>query len=124
MSFNVQPGPLVHVNVQGAHLWPWTKKKLLPVYAQIGVNPELIQEGRQNLVSHFQSKGYFDTKVTANLQQRGDGETILYQIAKGPRHKVREVTVAGNQHIPAKELSSHLTVEKAHFFSHGKYSQK
>ncbi len=125
ISFHVEPGPLVHVEVQGAHLWPWTRKKLLPVYAQIGVDPELIQEGRQNLISNFQSKGYFDTQVKTVVTEQGPGrENIVYQITKGPRHSVEKVGITGNEHMNAKDLMSHVAVEKKHLIlSHGKYSQ-
>src|SRR5438874_2790462 len=84
VTFQVQPGPVVHVKVVGAHLWSWQRHKLLPVYAQIGVDSELIQEGRQNLISFLQSKGYFDAKVTSQVQQQATEETIVYNVVKGP----------------------------------------
>ncbi len=124
ITFNVQEGPLVHVKVQGAHLWSFTRRRLLPIYQQNGMDPELIQEGRQNLVSYFQSKGYFDAQVKSDVQQQPTGTIVLYQITKGPRHKVKEVSIAGNRHFSQKELMSHLKVSKAHWFSHGSYSQK
>jgi outer membrane protein insertion porin family len=129
VSFHVNPGPIVHVKIEGAHLWSWTKKKLLPIYQENGLDPELVQEGRQNLVSYFQSKGYFNAKVGSKLQkQSSNEETVFYQITKGPRHKVTAVDVAGNKHISSKQLLSHVAVKKARplffFFSHGKYSEK
>lgn len=124
ITFNVQTGPIVHAKVEGAHVWPWTKRKLLPLYQGVGVDEEVIQEGRQNLVSHFQSKGYFDTKVDAQVEQQPAGELVVYRVTKGPRHKVAQVSVAGNQHLPEKQLKPSITVEKGHFFWHGKYSQK
>ena len=122
--FHVQTGPPIHVKVEGAHLWSWTRHKLLPVYQQLGVDQELIQEGRQNLVSYFQSKGFFDTQVAADVIPQSPGESIVYRIGKGPRHKVTGVEVAGNQSLSDKELMPHVTVEKGRFFSHGKYSDK
>ncbi len=124
ISFRVNPGPIIKVKVEGAHLWPWTRKRLLPVYQQVGVDPELIQEGRRNLISYFQNKGYFNASVTAGTQQQPNGESILYQITKGPRHKVAEVDIAGNQHLSGDKLKPHLKVEKAHFLGHGNYSEK
>ena len=123
ITFNVKAGPVVHVKVEGAHIWSWTQKKLLPEYQQVGVDPEIIQEGRQNLVSYFQSKGYFDAKVNVSTQQQPKGETILYQIVKGPRHSVERVTIAGNQALTDKDLMSHVAVKKEHIFYHGKYSE-
>lgn len=122
--YDVNPGPIIHIKVAGVHLWPWNRRKLLPVYQEAGVDPELIQEGRQNLISYLQSKGYFDAKVQSNVEQHDSVETISYQVTKGPRHKVTGVSVAGNQHFSQKDLLSHVTVDKKHLFSHGKYSEK
>jgi len=124
IAFHVEPGPKVHVDVQGAHLWSWTKRKLLPVYQQVGIDDEIIQEGRQNLVSNFQSKGYFETKVNVTVTPGQDGETILYRVAKGPRHKVEGVDLAGNQTIASADLMPGVAVKQGHFLSHGSYSEK
>ncbi|HEU5452228.1 MAG TPA: POTRA domain-containing protein, partial [Terriglobales bacterium] len=124
VNFTVKTGPVVHVQLQGIHVWSWTKKKLLPVYQQVGLDPELIQEGRQNLLSYAQSKGYFDAKVTTRTQQGPKGETIFYDVVKGPRHKVAEVNITGNQHLSDKVLQGHVKVEEGHLFGHGKYSEK
>lgn len=127
IAFHVAPGPLVHVKVEGAHVWSWTEHKLLPVYQQVGVDQEIIQEGRQNLVSYFQSKGYFDTKVDVNVTTQSGGESIVYSINKGSRNSVDDVDVAGNKNIPSDELMSHVAVKQAgplHLISHGSYSEK
>src|ERR1700733_8202832 len=57
IHFNVDPGTLTHVQIQGAHLWRWNKRALLPAYQGIGLDDESVQEGRQALVSFFQAKG-------------------------------------------------------------------
>ncbi|HEV2274180.1 MAG TPA: POTRA domain-containing protein [Acidobacteriaceae bacterium] len=124
IHFNVNPGPLVHVQIKGAHLWSWTRKSLLPVYQGVGVDPELVQEGQEALLSYFQAKGYFDVKVSSQFRQESAGDTILYQITKEKKHEVTSVAVAGNGHIPSGQLLPHVSVEKAHLFSHGKYSEE
>jgi outer membrane protein insertion porin family len=124
IGFEVKMGPVIHVQVQGAHVWSWTKKKLLPVYAQVGADPEIVQEGRHNLISYFQKKGYFDTKVAVDVQQQAQGESIIYRVTKGPRHKVGDVTVAGNQALGDQELLPVVAVKEGHFLSHGSYSEK
>lgn len=123
ITFSVVTGPFYHVKVEGAHVWSRTQKNLLPVYQEVGIDPELIQEGRTNLVSYFQSKGYFDAKVNVTTQTLPNGENIVYQIVKGPRHKVEGVAIAGNKTLDEDVLVPHLTVKKAHFLSHGKYSE-
>ena len=85
ISFNVQPGPIEKVKVDGAHVWGWTQKKLLPIYQQNGLDPELLQEGRSNLVSYFQNKGYFDAQVALTREPLPGGEQI---IIRSPRDRV------------------------------------
>jgi outer membrane protein insertion porin family len=124
VTFNVSTGPKVNVKVEGTHLWSWTEHKLLPIYQQAGVNPEIIQEGRQNLLSYLQQKGFFDAQVTTDVQQQGTGETILYRVTKGARRKVTDVTITGNQHLAEKDLMSHVTVQKGGWFRRGRYSNQ
>src|SRR5712691_2787884 len=48
IHFKVTTGPPVHVKIEGGHIWVRTRRKLLPIYQQAGLDPELIQEGRRN----------------------------------------------------------------------------
>ena len=99
IHFDVQAGPTINVQVKGAHLWSWTRKSLLPVYQGVGVDPELVQEGRQALVSYFQRKGFFDVDVDSQFHRQDSVDTIVYTITKGKKHKVTGVSVAGNSQI-------------------------
>ncbi len=124
ISFHVDEGPVVKVKVEGAHLWSWTRRKLLPVYQQVGVDQEIIQEGRSNLISNFQQKGYFEANVDVNVARQPDGQTIDYKIVKGRKHKVDEVHIAGNSTLDGDDLMKHVAVKPKHFFNHGHFSQK
>ena len=123
ITFEVQPGPIVHARVEGAHLWPWTKHKLLPIYQQNGLAPEMIQEGRQNLLTNFREKGFFDVQVATETQVRPDGVTIFYRIMKGQRKKVADVAFTGNEHFDKHELAQHVDVQTAHLLSKGSYDE-
>jgi outer membrane protein insertion porin family len=124
IHFEVKAGPLTHVEVEGAHLFSWTRKSLLPVYQGIGVDDESVQEGRQALVSYFQAKGYFDVKVDAQFNQQETADSIVYRISKEKKHKVTEVKLSGNSQITADDLTPHIAVQKSHLFSPGKFSDK
>lgn len=124
ITFHVTEGPLVHVKVEGAHVWKFTQRRLLPVYQQVGVDDELIQEGRNNLISYFQAKGNFDAAVESSVSKQGEGETIFYKIKKGPKHKVASVSIDGNKTLGDKQLLAHVSVKKGNLFSHGAFSEK
>jgi outer membrane protein assembly factor BamA len=123
ITFDVQAGPIVHAQVQGAHLRSRTKHRLLPIYQQNGLAPEMIQEGRQNLLREFRGKGFFDVQVETQTEVRPDGVTILYTITKGQRRKVEDIAFIGNDHFDKHELIKHVDVKKAGFFSKGRYNE-
>jgi outer membrane protein insertion porin family len=122
--FAVTPGKVTHVQISGAHLWSWTRKSLLPVYQGVGVDREAVREGRQALTSHFQAKGFFDVKVTSQLHSGKAKNTIIYRITKREKYRVASIRISGNAHIPSSRLTPQIAVQKKHFFSHGKFSQK
>ncbi len=124
IRFEVTPGALAHVKVEGPHLWGHTQKKLLPIYQIAGLDPELIQESRENLISHFQTKGYFDVAVQSDVQPSQNGQTILFRVIKGERHKVIDVAVVGNHSLTDDQLRGRVKVEKGRFLSRGNFSQR
>ena len=124
ITFQVTGGQRAKVATTGAHIWGKTLRGLVPMYQVDTVNEELIKEGQSNIRSFFQSKGYFDAKVDVNVDDTPSGMKITYAIMKDGRFKVKEIAFKGNQRFSSKELQGHVSVREAHFFSHGKYSEK
>ena len=124
IHFDVQTGPTIHVQLKGAHLWSWTRKSLLPIYQGVGVDPELVQEGREALISYFQKKGFFDVNVDSQFHKQDSVDTIVYVISKGQKHKVAAVSVAGNNQLKTDDLTPLITVKNSHLFSPGNYSEQ
>jgi len=124
IHFNADPGPKIKVQVVGAHLWPWTKRTLLPVYQGVGVDPETVQEGEQALSSYYQKKGYFDIKVSSDLSGDKNLRTVVYRVSKGKKHSVTAVDLTGEQQLKAEALTPHIAVQKKHFLSHGQFSDQ
>jgi outer membrane protein assembly factor BamA len=131
LVFDAQVGPAVRIQVQGAKLsWlPFMSgrqmRKLIPIFTEGTVDPDLVEEGRRNLVDYFQSKGYFDAKVTADYQQQPSAVNLVYNVDKGRRHRVESVAFRGNHQVERSELMDQIVV-KAHrpVISRGSYSNK
>src|SRR6266487_667228 len=129
--FDAQPGPIVKVRVQGAKLsWlPFLRgrqmKKLIPIFSEGTVDADLVEEGRRNLIDFFQSKGYFNVKVTTNFQKQPSNVDLVYNVNRGRRHRVETVGFRGNQHVDRGELMQQVAV-KPHrlLLSRGKFSDK
>lgn len=124
-------GPVVDVSVKGARLsWiPFLsarrQKQLIPIYSEGTIDPDLVEEGRRNLANFFQSKGYFDVNVTTDYHSDPDKITLIYNIDKGHKHTVQEVSFRGNRHYDEDLLMEDVRVKPRRFFiSKGKYSDK
>jgi outer membrane protein insertion porin family len=131
LAIGVEPGPIVKVRISGAKLSPFPflrerqMRKLLPVFSEGTVDPDLVEEGRRNLIDFFQSKGYFGVRVTADLQKQSSGITLVYNVDRGLRHRVETIAFRGNEHADERQLIKQVAV-KAHrlAFSRGKFSDK
>jgi outer membrane protein insertion porin family len=131
LVIDVQPGPIVKVQITGARLsaLPFLRsrqmKKLIPIFSEGAVDPDLVEEGRRNLVDFFQSKGYFDVKVTTNFQNEVPNVELIYNVERGSRHRVEAVDFRGNQHLDKDALNRQVVV-KTHrrLLSRGKFSDK
>ncbi|MBZ5490909.1 MAG: BamA/TamA family outer membrane protein [Acidobacteriia bacterium] len=127
IRYDINQRSRIEIKLAGAHVWGRTQKKLIPMYQENTVDPDLVNEGAQDLTSYFQSKGYFGAKVQSKIQRDPSGVTVLYQITKGPRGKVEAIEFHGNEHFSDKDLKSHVLVTKRTPlipFSHGKYSEQ
>jgi outer membrane protein insertion porin family len=131
LVIDVRPGPIVRVRVTGAKLSPLPflrerqMKKLIPIFSEGTVDPDLVEEGRRNLIDFFQSKGYFDAKVTTNFQNQSSNVELVYNVERGSRHKVETVDFRGNQHFGKDELIRQVVVKPHRFLlSRGKFSNK
>jgi outer membrane protein assembly factor BamA len=124
IHFTVKAGAQTHVEIAGAHLWPWTRKSLLPEYQGVGVDKEIVQEGQQALTSYYQKKGYFDVTVTSDMSEANNIRTVVYHVSKEKKHNVTAVRIAGESKLKAVDLEPHIAVQKKHFFSHGEFSDQ
>jgi outer membrane protein insertion porin family len=128
---DVRPGPIVRIRVTGAKLstLPFLRerqmRKLIPIFSEGAVDPDLVEEGRRNLIDFFQSKGYFDAKVTTNFQNQSSNVELLYNVERGSRYKVETVDFRGNEHFGRDDLIRQVMVKPRRFLlSRGKFSDK
>ncbi|HKD80529.1 MAG TPA: POTRA domain-containing protein [Candidatus Angelobacter sp.] len=126
VTFDVTQGPRIEIQLVGARVWKRTQRKLIPMYQEYTVDPDLVNEGKQNLISHFQSKGFFDVKVQSKFDRHTSGVTVVYEIEKGKRGKVKSVEFHGNDHFSDKNLQDQVSVSRGMpwvFFSRGRFSE-
>lgn len=131
VAIDVDTGPVIEIRVVGAKL-SWVpflagreKKKLISIYDEESVDPDIVEESRRNLQDYFERKGYFEVRVAANTQQQSDRTVLTFQIDKGRKYSVKEITFTGNHHLDSSDLEAQLEVkERKWIIGHGTYSAK
>ena len=124
LLFHVKLGPVLTVQIQGAHLFQRTVKRIIPIYQENAFDSDLVAEGRRDLASYFQSKGYFDVQVTSQVQESPDRANVVYRVQKGRKHKVESIAFDGNHEFNDAALRAALVIRKEKLlFSRGRYSE-
>src|SRR5262249_305473 len=112
IALAVKPGPMVKVQLSGAKASAKTLRRLVPVYEEGAVDQDLIDEGVANLRSYFQSKGYFDVKITSHSEKEDTFVAITYDVDLGSKHRVTGIYFDGNQYFSDSDLRSQVSIRK------------
>jgi len=80
-----------------------------------------IDEDVNRLTAYYRSMGFFQAKVGRELRfnEAGDWLSLSFVIDEGPRYKVRNVTVLGNQKFGTEELTAELKLTPDRYFNQG-----
>ena len=124
-TFDITPGPIVDVRVEGAKMRRGLVKKLVPVFEENAVDDDLLNEGKRNLQDYFQTKGYFDVKVNVSQKQIGESRVdVIFDIDKGEKHKFVELAIRGNHYFHRDDIRERIEMQPAGgVLVHGLFSQ-
>src|SRR5689334_3447399 len=78
ISLEVTQGPRVEISVSGAKLSEGELKRLIPVYQEGAVDPDLLEEGKRNIRERLEREGYFDADVSYKIDMH-DVKTSVWQ---------------------------------------------
>jgi outer membrane protein insertion porin family len=125
-TFRIDAGPIVSIDVQGFHLGRGTIRRNIPVYEENALDEDLLNEGRRNLLSTMESRGYFEASV--DLRRESDPKqnvvNVIYAINPGERHRVVKVELGGNKYFRDEELLPSMQVQaKNILLPRGRFSQ-
>jgi len=126
ITLDVTAGPRVRVDVTGMKISAKQVRKLVPIYAEGDVDPDLLGEGQRNIRDLLQSQGYFDSTVTYTTTGNLNSplEVIRYTIHRGIRHRLVGVQIDGNKYFPTSLLSSRVQIQAQGVLSRGHFSQQ
>jgi outer membrane protein insertion porin family len=122
---NIDAGPKVTIKALEARISKSKLRKYVPVYQEGSVDNDLLAEGANNLRDYFQSRGYPDVDVTFHAEDpRNDEQIINYYIATGPRRKLANVDIVGNDYFLPETLEERMFLRpKSLALRYGRYSE-
>ena len=113
LHFAIAAGPLVTVTATGMKLSAGVLRSQVPVYEERGTDLALIEEGRANLVTYLQRRGYFRAQVSYRRFTAPGQLRIVYAIRPGPKETLDFVGFSGNHYFDADDLSERIAVRAA-----------
>ena len=125
LTVDVVAGPRVSVIVTGTKISAKEIRKLVPIYEEGDVDPDLLEEGKRNIRDLLQKQGYFDSTVdyTSHLDPNTHEDVIDYKIDRGIKHRLVGVVIEGNRYFSTDVLRSRLQVQPQSLLSRGRFSQ-
>jgi outer membrane protein assembly complex protein YaeT len=125
-KFAIEVGPRVEIRTEGFSIRNSVLKRNVPVYEEHALDDDLLNEGRRNLLSYMEARGYSDASVTLKREtdEKAQVMRVIYQIDPGERHKLVKVQITGNKYFRDADLRPLLPVQAASIAQrHGTYSQ-
>ena len=124
-TFDIDAGPKITVKALEAKVSQGKLRQFVPIYEEGSVDNDLLAEGARNLHDYFQSKGYPDVDVTFKQEKGGTDEQIInYYIATGPRRKLVEVAIKGNDYFLDDTLRERMFLRpRSLLLRYGRYSE-
>lgn len=109
---NIESGPKVVVETEGAKVGKGTLRQLIPIYQERTVDRELLLEGQRRLQTYFANKGYFDAQVRHTIEEAGagGGQRIRYTIRLGQSYRLKNIALSGNRYFDNATLRERLNI--------------
>src|SRR3990172_8398715 len=120
----VDSGSFVYVELTGGKIPKKTLRELIPIYEEASIDPDLIEEGRNNVEDFFKRKGYFDVSVESELIEVPTERAyqINFQIERGKRQKVVSIQLAGAKYYSRAQLLEVLQTRQGSLTNKGRFS--
>jgi outer membrane protein insertion porin family len=133
LNLEVTEGPRVDVAVTGAKFSKSELKRLVPVFQENAVDPDLLEEGKRNIRERLEREGYFDAEASYTTETKeiegkdqktkASEQLITYRVERGPLHRLIGIQITGNRYFSTALLRSRLQVYGAAFGSRGHFSR-
>jgi outer membrane protein insertion porin family len=124
IDITVEPGQFTLVETPGFKISKKKLRELVPVFEEGAVDPDLVEEGRTQILKYLQQEGYFDAVVQSETISAplDNAIQINYTIQPSVKHEIFAVAIEGNRHFTTDEIRSRMKVRKGELLNPSVFS--
>ncbi len=104
LTYPVQMGPVITLQVIGAEEKQLRKRDLLPFLGNQGFDDALILQATERLTDDYQRQGYYKVKIDWGQNKTDQILKLTLTIVPGPQYTLRDVTFTGNKSFDSNRL--------------------
>jgi len=116
VTVNLTRGPRVTVTFTGDTLPEDERERLVPIRTEGSADEDLLEDSSRAIEAYLYARGYRDADALYTRQERNGDLVITFDVKRGPRYLLRNVSVTGNTAIPEQELLPVLKVKEGEPF--------
>jgi outer membrane protein assembly complex protein YaeT len=117
VTITLDRGPRVDVAFTGDPLPPSERDRLVPIKDEGSADEDLLEDSTRRVVDYLHARGYRDARADYTRQESDAVLTITFNIVRGPKHTVADVTVQGNSQIATADLQPAVRVKPGEPFA-------
>lgn len=119
LSYPVEVGPLVTLQVIGAEERQLRREGLLPFLGDQGYDEALILQAVRRIRDYYQREGHYRVKVESERQRTDEKIQLVLRIDPGPEYTLTEVELTGNEAFRDEQLAELMTTAEKSLFNLG-----
>ncbi len=109
----VEAGGTVTLEFAGDPLPAGKPDDYVPIQRDNSADQDLLEDATRRIESALRADGYWRAKAPFTKTTEGSKTVITFTISRGPRFRLNQIRVTGNQHFDERTLVQTLTLAPA-----------
>ena len=116
VSVNLTRGPHVIVRFTGDPLPEAERERLVPIRTEGSADEDLLEDSSRAIEDYLYARGYRDANAEYTSKQEKEELVITFEVKRGPRYIVRNISFMGNMAVSEMELLPLLRLKQGEPF--------
>jgi len=119
ITFHVEVGPKIVLQVIGADEKTLRRKGLLPFLGEAGYDEALVVQAVNRIKTYYQEQGYYRVRIDTEEQTVDGVLNLVFRIDPGAEYTLEEIDLVANREISDEELAARMTTSRRSLLRRG-----